>query len=256
MLSWCSFCQQLIDEIPPYEDFSITHGMCAACAVNEKALIESDVSHALMLRDVQARLFEAGRRGDLIEAERIIEVCHVDILIGLIAPNLYKIGEDWKRGAVTVADEHRFTSFSERVFEIIANKIFSELPDGVEQTEQADILLINAPGNRHTLGIRILALWLLSKGASAHPVVRFLNVEEILTLVRTRRPRYLLISMALAEQRESVVTIAARVAALPANARPKIIVGGNAVKLGFVRDIPSCAFITDLRGMTRLILEK
>jgi methanogenic corrinoid protein MtbC1 len=99
------------------------------------------------------------------------------------------------------------------------------------------------------LGIRIVALWLVSKGVRAHAVDRPLNVEDILALVRTRQPRYLLVSVALAEQRESVVAIAERIAALPARTRPKIIVGGNAVKLGFVRDIPNCDLIADLGSL-------
>jgi len=43
----------------------------------------------------------------------------IDLLIGIIAPLLYQIGEDWKHGAVTVAQEHRFTAFCEKVLELI-----------------------------------------------------------------------------------------------------------------------------------------
>lgn len=261
MLSWCAYCQQLIDEVPPYEDFSITHGICAECADDEDALFEDDLSGPLILKGFQERLFKAGRHADLEELERIIDDCqeinirYIDILIGLIAPSLYQIGEDWEKGTVTVADEHRFTSFCEKAYEIIAARIYSSSPDDSMQTGQLDVLLINAPENRHTLGIRIIRLWLLSNGSVAEAVVQRLNVEEILTLVRTKQPRYLLISMALAEQKEEVIAIAECIAALPAKTRPKIIVGGHAVKLGFAKHIPNCKLITNLGGMSRFLLE-
>ena len=97
---------------------------------------------------------------------------------------------------------------------------------------------MNAPGNEHTLAIRILALWLVSKGTLAQIADAHLNLDELVKLVGTTHPKMLLISMALAEQSRGVISIAERIAELPKSIRPKIIVGGYAVKLGLVPPIP------------------
>jgi methanogenic corrinoid protein MtbC1 len=92
-------------------------------------LTESDLAPVRLLQNIQTRLFEAGRRGDLASAERIINDCAqvniraIDILLGLIAPMLYRIGEDWRRGAICVAEEHRFTRFCEKVFDLLSAKL-------------------------------------------------------------------------------------------------------------------------------------
>ena len=69
------------------------------------------------------------RHEDFEAAARIIENaiaanCRpVDILIGMIAPMLYEVGEEWKRGALSVDAEHRFTAFSEQVIGLLKSKV-------------------------------------------------------------------------------------------------------------------------------------
>jgi hypothetical protein len=47
----------------------------------------------------------------------------IDILLGVITPLLYLIGAEGVNGLISVADEHRFTSFCERVFECVQFEI-------------------------------------------------------------------------------------------------------------------------------------
>jgi len=197
-------------------------------------------------------LFDAGRRDDLKAAEKIIEdaskanIRPVDVLIGIIAPMLYQIGEDWKNGILTVEAEHRFTAFCEQTFDLIAPKITADMSANLTRSNETDVLLMNAPGNEHTLAIRILALWLVSKGTLAQIADAHLNLDELVKLVGTTHPKMLLISMALAEQSRGVISIAERIAELPKSIRPKIIVGGYAVKLGLVPPIPGADLMADI----------
>ena len=119
MLKWCSYCQRFLGETPDFHNLNVTHGICTACAPGADKFTEADFQLAESLRDIQHQLREAGRRSDLHAAERIIEnaaaanVRAVDVLIGIIAPALYQVGEDWRRGIIGVAEEHRFTAFCE-----------------------------------------------------------------------------------------------------------------------------------------------
>ena len=255
MLIWCSYCQQFLGEEPPYEQFTITHGVCRACEAGALTLTESDVEQALRLRGIQEQLAEAGRHGDLRAAEQIIEdagthnVGGADILLGVIAPMLYQIGEDWRRGIVTVAQEHRFTALCEAVYKLVAAKLVSRMAAGAAQAEPGAVLLMNAPGNCHTLAVRILALWLARQGVPARVVDGSPDIEDLIVLVGRIQPAIVLLSIALAEQADGVIAIAARIGALPERVRPKVLVGGYAVKLGLVSAIPGASLMADISSL-------
>ena len=147
MLSWCSYCQQFVGEVPPYENLVITHSICRNCESKALTLTESDIAHAVRLKAIQSQLFEAGRRGDLNAASEIIEISRqagtrdVDIVIGVIAPMLYQIGEDWKCGAIRVAEEHRFTAFCEKTLDIVTGNRLPSATLDVGQEKPREILL-------------------------------------------------------------------------------------------------------------------
>jgi len=67
-------------------------------------------------------------------------------------------------------------------------------------------------------------------------------------LIRTQ-PKLILVSIALAEQCMGVTAIAERVAELPSSIRPRVIVGGNAVKLGLVSVIPGADLMGDISSL-------
>ena len=251
MLKWCSYCQQFQGETSPYEDFAITHGLCLACeSVHPDVFAVDVVRQSDLLRRVFNSLYDAGRRNDLRAAQRLVEDavaanCRpVDILVGVLAPLLYKIGEQWRSGDITVAHEHEFTAFSERVIDLIERTMprdGSPRPAGTPR-----FFLMNAPGNAHTLAIRILALWLEGRGICVPVIVDHLDLDGLARSIVEAAPRALLISMALADQFDSVAAISARVGALPDGLRPKILVGGYAVKSGMVRFMPGAELVTDI----------
>jgi methanogenic corrinoid protein MtbC1 len=251
MLKWCSYCQQFQGETSPYEDLSVTYGLCRRCKSEHPDIFASDVvRHSRFLRRVYHSLYKAGRRNDFRSAQQLVKEAvaanfrPIDILIGVLAPLLYKIGEQWRSGTITVADEHEFTAFSERVIELI---------EGIMQRgrtrRRAGVprcFLMNAPGNTHTLAIRILALWLESRSICTPTVVDHLDLQELAQHIIKAAPKALLISMALPEQLNGVAAISALVGELPAGARPKVIVGGYAIKSGLVRFVPGADLVTDI----------
>ncbi|MEX0695024.1 MAG: cobalamin B12-binding domain-containing protein [Rhodospirillales bacterium] len=255
MLKWCSYCQQFLREVAPYEDLTITHGICSVCSKKMLADGEPDLEHVLVLRDLQDQFYEAGRRNDLKEVERIIEnskgtkIRAVDILLGILAPLLQQIGEEWKQGAMTVAEEHRFTAFCEKASEIIFSKVANKNFANKVLPERTKALLINASGNRHTIGIRILALWLRERGILTQVLDRAIGRDDLMAVIREFQPNMVLISVALAEQAADVLDVIECIGNLPDHLRPRVVVGGHAVKRGFISAIPGAELLTDISSL-------
>jgi hypothetical protein len=77
-------------------------------------------------------------------------------------------------------------------------------------------------------------------------VVDHLDLQELAQHIIKAAPKALLISMALPEQLNDVAAISALVGELPAGVRPKVIVGGYAIKSGLVRFVPGADLVTDI----------
>lgn len=233
----------------------LTHGVCDECAPKVDTFTEMDFTNAELLRDIQGKLSDAGRRNDLNAAESIIEgavkanIRAIDIMVGIIVPLLYQVGEDWKRGALTVAGEHRFTAFCEKVFELIIAKVKLVTPARPIRDDRTDALLMNAPGNRHLLAIRILELQLSSRGMEVRAVAPPLGLDDLLALIRSTRPSLLLLSIALVEQCKGITAIVGRIAELPMSIRPRVIVGGYAVKLGLISTLRGAELMADISSL-------
>src|SRR5262249_38831189 len=155
--------------------------------------------------DIFRALFEAGQKGDVEAATLIVEkaiAAHcrpLDILVGMIAPMLYEIGEGWERGILSVEAEHNFTAFSEQVIDLIERKMPARkrhLPIAGRRT----VLLMNAPGNQHTLALRMLALSLKNQGVKVRMIDGQATPDLLITTMFDVEPDFLLISMALPEQ--------------------------------------------------------
>lgn len=253
MLRWCSYCQRFLGEAPPYEDLSLTHTICPVCLPGAISFTSDDLAHVRVLKGIQERLRTAGQQGDLRAAERIFEdaatnnMHGIDLLAGIIAPMLYQVGDDWKQNIISVADEHRFTTFCEQVFAMVSAKVENARHD--RSNGDPGVVLVNADGNRHTVAVRLLQLWLADMGVMSHVVEPSYGTHQALERINRIRPTLVLISMALAEQRSSAVGIVDGLAALPPSVRPRVIVGGNAVKLGLVPQIPGADLMADISGL-------
>jgi methanogenic corrinoid protein MtbC1 len=256
MLKWCAYCQHFIGEVRPYEDFAITHGLCDDCASrHDDVFKESVVARGRSLQELFTSLFDAGLKSDFETAQQTVKKamaanCRpVDILIGLIAPMLYEIGDRWERGSITVDDEHRFTACCKQVVGLVENKLNLSKVAADASLHDASFALINAPGNEHTLAIRTLALWLESRGKRTRTLDYHTSPEELSEILVKERPNSLLISMALLEQASGVAELVALVSSLPASVRPKVIVGGYAIKVGLISAIPGAKLVADISSL-------
>lgn len=256
MLKWCAHCQQFIGEMPPYADLGITHGLCRECSGEQPDLLSGDeYARAVMLRDIFQSLFSAGRRSDFGAAGPLVDnaiAAHcrpVDILIGMIAPMLYEIGNAWERGTLTVEGEHEFTAFAERVIDLVEARMKRAWLQPARSGGDGSYFLMNAPGNIHVVGIRILGLWLQNQGWRTRHVDDRTVLDVLSEPSLAGEPKTLLVSIALPGQSGAVTALVERVQALPAPHRPNIVLGGYAVKTGRVLPIPGVTLAPDINAL-------
>lgn len=241
-------------EVAPYDNFSMTYGLCGNChAAHPGQFSHEVIEHAHFIRKILRTLRDAGRREDFETACRVVDEaisskCRpTDILIGILSPLLYEVGEEWKRGVLSVEAEQRFTAFSEKVIELVETRIGAE-PSSLVPANTT-LFLMNAPGNRHLLALRVISLWLKDRGAEVRIVPDGIDQNELLQCIAAERPKYLLISMATLNQRAHVTEIAKRVLSLHQDVRPKIVVGGYPVKTAIIDAIPGAELLSNIDAL-------
>jgi methanogenic corrinoid protein MtbC1 len=219
--------------------------------------LNSEIGNSHRLREIQGLLYEAGKTGDMAAASSVLRralaagLRPVDILVGLITPLLYLIGIEWESSLITVADEHRFTSFCERVFELVKLEV-KAASRPMPSIRAAMVFLMNARGNDHSLGIRILSLWLQSKGIETRHLDPPPEPEILFRLAIQTRPQAILVSVALEYQKGYVYSIAEIIERLP-RPRPTLIVGGYAIKQNLISHIPGAILLETMTGLNDFI---
>lgn len=82
----------------------------------------------------------------------------VDVLVGLLAPAMRKVGDDWEAGAISVADEHRASAVAMRVVGRLG-------PLARHRGVGRGTVVVGAPpGERHQLPVAIAADVLRARG--------------------------------------------------------------------------------------------
>lgn len=229
MIRWCSYCQSFLGESPPYDDPSLTHTICEACdaRLERREPVLEETAHA---RSLVNRLMACAEAGDRLGADAILTEARAlglgvdSLLVGLLQPVLYRVGNEWQAARMSVAAEHRFTSWCEHAF--------SALP-APPPARPLDLLIFQPPGNAHTLGPRFAAGVLTARGLAVEAVVPALPLAEMVDLARDLRPRFIGFSCALPE---SVPVAVELVRSLRERLEPELqcryVLSGFAFRLG------------------------
>jgi methanogenic corrinoid protein MtbC1 len=223
-------------ECAPFGKYSLTHGLCQKCDQRGMAEKKSISPGLQALAGFFLKLRRLAREGIESDPEQWVKkgfalgIKPEDLLVGIIQPALYEIGELWSKGEVTVAAEHRFSSFAETV----VGHVYRHYPrlGRNRQSRSPDILLANADGNYHTLGAKFLETCLLSAGLKTFTVLPGLPGREILELVKALKPKALGLSVSLHTQVKSLRELAGEIKRLPAGRRPLLLAGGLPIKEG------------------------
>lgn len=217
-------------EVPPLDDFRLTHGICPRCAA---ALDDEDPPAPDLLAQRLLRTLEAASKsGDFEQAAASIRLAlesgiqASEVLIGILSPALYAIGELWECGKITVAEEHRFTAFCSTVIDQIAAFERAESPPS--------LVLAPMAGNTHELGIRMLQHLAWERNLSCLRLPISTTADDLFSAARTLRPRFFGVSVSLVESIPAALELGRRLRhALPAES--ELALGGPAFRLREIR---------------------
>lgn len=206
MISWCCYCQQIMKEKPPLNDFTVSHGICQPCGARLDRYEDMEAGYEVAIR-LQRAVFAAAREGDRTTCAGVMAQAlaaglrPASVLLGLVQPALAKIGQQWECGEATVADEHRFTAWCETMLALM------ELPP-TDTSAPLDLLIVAAPGSRHTLGLRIAEKVLLADQIRVLAIAEELPVAEVLRLALDRRAAWVGFSCSLAPMVDAALEVA------------------------------------------------
>lgn len=236
MIRWCSYCQQYMGESPPFDDFSLTHGVCAPCNSRLAAEEEAMVDQAIVLRAYHEKLREACFLGNWLKAKELvieaqtINISPLDLCFGMIQPFLYEVGCLWEKTKTSVVEEHKLTLICSSVIEMFFN-MYPQL-NHLRQSSKPQFLLVNAEDNYHVLGIRMVEFILMLNHIPTCTLFPGLPAREVFKLIQELKPPKVGISVALGIQMKSVHELLALVKNLEPALKPQIYVGGQSTRLG------------------------
>jgi len=185
MFRWCAYCMRFVGETAPFDDFSPTHGLCASCEDDPLAMTAEALDRlrplvafhrellALATTLSSAQPFPSPR--GLLERAETLGVRPIDFMVGLLQPLLYEVGRLWSSNELEPATEARFTTYVEAVLELLE---VDQLHRRVAR-RGPPLILVSAPGNAHTVGIRMLGLRLREEGRDVRVVTQPIDPSHL-----------------------------------------------------------------------------
>ena len=259
MEKWCRNCHRSFDEVGPTVESGATFSVCSQCRPLKTHLNQSEQNpewarsfdalyHLYLQMASSGNLLTAG---EVLEKAQKLGLSTLDFLIGIVQPALYEIGKAWESGKLSIAEEHKVTTFCERIFHLAHTQILRTIPS--LQTTRPTVLLVNAPENYHVLGIRIAELWLLSKGISCFTVYPGIPIPDTIELVRFLNPAVFGISIATESHEDSLHELENRLQKEPQP--PIIVAGGYAVQSGILKAeaFSYITLVSDLNSLSEIV---
>lgn len=164
------------------------------------------------------------RKGDKARAAAFVEEVftqtqsRVALFADLIHPAQYEIGDLWYRGEIRIADEHQATA--------IVEEVTSALPPTPAQGRslRGRCILAAVGTEQHVVGLRLLAAALEDDGWTVTMLGGRTPSDELLEMVRKRRPKFVGLSAAYLPRSDSLRTTIGELKRL----RVRVLVGGPA----------------------------
>lgn len=229
MIYWCSYCQRFMREAPPFEDLGVSHGICDSCSSNMED-IDEQIETARQIRDflqaTTADLFNRRLPSEerlLVEA-RALGIRDADLLIGLLQPVLCEVGRRFESGNISIELEHKISALTESILKAVED-------NAVTIPGRPCTLLVSAPGNAHTIGLRIFAAQQAEKGENCD-IMFAAAPDQVLARLESGDYRRLGISVALPSQCQAASNLADRVREHLPNI--EVVMGGYAIKTAAV----------------------
>jgi MerR family transcriptional regulator, light-induced transcriptional regulator len=199
-----------------------------------------------IVRSLRVAYTDALIAGDPVAAEVIMadaiaaELGPAAIDDEVIAPAMRRIGELWRTGTLSVAEEHLATEISFRVL-ALQREAFRVAAQRARQT----VVLAAVQGERHVMGLRMAGDLLAAAGYDARLLGADVPLDALTELVDRLAAGVVALT---ATMPESAAALDATLGALRAGAPRTVVVGGVAVPEG-LHDRPGltiCRYVVDI----------
>ena len=232
MIRWCSYCQRFMDEKEPYDNYLVTHGVCADCLGKDDDHLARAGTRVAPIAAFYAELRRTVLGGAEPDLEQLLARCQayggrpMDLMMGMLQPLLYEIGDLWAQGRITVAIEHRFSALAGELI-----KHFQPSGPARAPGRAPSLVLLPAWGNHHILGLEMARSYFAASGFPAQVETAWMSTSGLLDQLERQDLKALGFSVALPAQMEQVYEVAQALG--PRGHRtPRILVGGPAVRRG------------------------
>lgn len=183
------------------------------------------------------RLFELLKAGDAAGARQAVDrlldggASVADICDRLFAPVLYRIGELWSNGEISIADEHRASRIVEGLLERAASS------RGKPGPRLGSVVVAAPAGDKHALPAQMAAAGLAAEGFVVHFLGADLPVAEITRMAADVDADVVALSCCVAERDG----LAAAIAAAEDLGIP-VLVGGNGIGSAEAQQLGAAAY--------------
>lgn len=144
----------------------------------------------------------------------------------VIAPAMYRVGELWEKGALTVADEHLATALTHRVLAALRPPLETEAEQAGPSVEGGRVMLAAVEGEQHALGLRMVADVLEDAGFCAIYLGADVPIDALLQAISSLSPDLLGLGVTMRELAPRLREVADAVR--KAHPRLGLLIGGQA----------------------------
>lgn len=186
-------------------------------------LYQSHLSTPHPETDTLAAMLIEGRRADasvLMDAVHDEAGSYVEVALQLVQPAMYLIGELWQRNEITVAREHLATAIMESLLARAYARSRFNAPSGRRA------LFACVPGNRHSMGLRMVADAYEMEGWEVQYLGADTPVAAIIAQAREFNPDLIGLSISMPQHLHSARVSIEQLHQELGETCPRIIVGG------------------------------
>ncbi len=231
MILWCAYCQKYLGEREPFDNYSLSHGICSFCTVRGLDIPEQAFARINKLKKIQENIWQLGSKIDIDGARKLAKECFdfgvrpADFVMGFVSPFL---------GQLTLKQDYELDQLillHEFCQELL---VYSrqQLPNA-ERNINPDVLITVGPGSKHFFDVQFLEMWLTAEGIRAHALIDQKTEYEILDYCIKIQPKVIVFSISDADRSCSLVSLIEKLKS-ELDVPPLLVAGGHAVKYNLI----------------------
>jgi methanogenic corrinoid protein MtbC1 len=177
-----------------------------------------------MNKKLEEKLFNSLTKGDLDNAldiyESYIKYSNLhNFFENILKPVMYKVGEQWASGKLSIATEHVASNIARELVSIINEKT-SKID------HKGKVLLCTPTGEEHALGCNIIQTFLQNKGFQVLNLAPSAPAEAILHFIDKEKPNAILVSVTI---EDNIKTAQRLINKINDNSNVPVLIGGQAI---------------------------